>query len=207
MWITQPFIFTPAVLRSEWTANGGELANHRCGVNVASLCERGYLLLLIVLDLDWKLCRDSALSHHETVRGSECHDFSFDTCVVTALIFCNMDTQNVGNSSWVIDWCWAAAADDDDEVYLSALPGILHSVSSTAPSSPPPPSHSGCTAAQRNQSESSSDQSAGLYVQHVSHYLLWQIHLYCQRDLALTQFWLNMKDLCLSWINAVVIDW
>ena len=37
-----------------------------CGVNVASLCERGYLLLLIGLDLDRNLCRDSAFSHRET---------------------------------------------------------------------------------------------------------------------------------------------
>ena len=37
-----------------------------CGVNAASLYERGYLLLLIGLDLDRNLCRDSAFSHCET---------------------------------------------------------------------------------------------------------------------------------------------
>ena len=36
-------------------------------------------------DLDWKLCRDSASSQ---ARGSECHDFSFDRCIVTALPCC-----------------------------------------------------------------------------------------------------------------------
>ena len=65
VWITQQFVFTPAVLRSVWTTNSGELANHHCGVNTASLCERGYLWL-IGLDLDWKLCRNSAFSHRET---------------------------------------------------------------------------------------------------------------------------------------------
>ena len=53
---------TASVLLSVWTTNGVELANHRCGVNVASQCESGYLEV-IGLDLDWKLCHDSAHSH------------------------------------------------------------------------------------------------------------------------------------------------
>ena len=42
VWITQQFVFTPALLRSVWMANGGELVNRCCGNNAASLCERGY---------------------------------------------------------------------------------------------------------------------------------------------------------------------
>ena len=64
VWITQQFVFTPVVLHSVWMTNGRELANHCCGVT-ASLCERIYLKL-IGLDLDWKLCHDSAFSHCKT---------------------------------------------------------------------------------------------------------------------------------------------
>ena len=42
VWITWRFVFIPAVLRSVWMTNGGELTNRCCGITGASLCERGY---------------------------------------------------------------------------------------------------------------------------------------------------------------------
>ena len=45
VWITQRFVFTPELLGSVWMTNDGELANHRCGGNVLTLCERGFWLI------------------------------------------------------------------------------------------------------------------------------------------------------------------
>ena len=42
VWITRWFDFTPAVLRSVWMTNVGELTNRCCSANAASLCKRGY---------------------------------------------------------------------------------------------------------------------------------------------------------------------
>ena len=42
VWISWRFVFIPVVRRSVWMTNGRELTNRRCGVNAASLCERGY---------------------------------------------------------------------------------------------------------------------------------------------------------------------
>ena len=72
MWITQRFIFTPAVLRSVWITIGRELVNHCCGVNVASLCESSYSQRWI-----WTRSCVAILPSHTArqVHGSECHDF------------------------------------------------------------------------------------------------------------------------------------
>ena len=48
------------------------------------LCKRGYLLL-IGLDLDWKLFRDSAFSH-KTGSWIWMSQFQFQYCIVTALV-------------------------------------------------------------------------------------------------------------------------
>ena len=42
VWITWRFIFIPAMLRTVWMTNVREFTNRRCGINAASLCERGY---------------------------------------------------------------------------------------------------------------------------------------------------------------------
>ena len=44
VWITQQFVFTPALPRSVWMTNGGELVNHRCGVIASSPVWKGLLI-------------------------------------------------------------------------------------------------------------------------------------------------------------------
>ena len=52
------FIFTPVVLGSVWVTNGRELMNRCCGVNAASLCERGFSQPVRVLPLP--VCDDAS---------------------------------------------------------------------------------------------------------------------------------------------------
>ena len=86
VWITWRFVFIPAVLCSVWTTNGGELTNRRCGVNAASLCERGYsqppqVLPLPVWDNTNYSCRRLRWLRRRIVPALKLSDVCLSVCL------------------------------------------------------------------------------------------------------------------------------